>query len=234
MKMIKTCSVLLVMIGLVAAAHAMPTMSLITDNRQPSVRLRLSTEAWVSTATARVRISAAATYNQGDLAQVRQQILTKLKRLAKVDWHVTNFYLSKDASGMETARLQAEARLTQDQIGSLRADTKSLSRAGMRFEIQGIQFTPSMADQEAVRSQLRSEIYKQAQAELERVNTLFKGQPFVIGHVDFISAPLSIRQDRKVAYMAVAESTPASAVAVSQKLSLSAVVTLQQPDKKTL
>ena len=213
-------------------ANAMPPLTLRQDSINPSVRFKLVVESWVTTETARVNVSVAATHEQGELTTMRSQILEKLGKLApKVDWHVTNFYINQNQSGLETVQLNAEARLDQTQISKIRNKAKDLSRPGLTLTIQGIEFTPSLADQERTRSHLRMQIYELAKAEVAAVNAMYSNHSFRLAHVDFINdvRPMQSRVMRTSMMKAVdGRAEAALPITVSQKLSQIALVTLEE------
>ena len=134
------------------------------------VHLALSEEAWVSTKTAKVMININATLDKNELAKARGKIRSQLQKIAKGDWHITQFNRRQSKSGLEQLNAMAEARVSESLLGQLYENAKSASKPGTTYRIQRIQFTPSLSEMNAVRATLRKRLYQAAKAELTRLN----------------------------------------------------------------
>lgn len=158
------------------------------DPMQPvlnDVIYQTSVEQWVTTKTAEVVVNVNATLNEDQLAQAHVDILNKLNKLAAADWHVTQFNRSPNESGLEQLLVQAQTRLPETALSDLREKAKKLSKPGETFTIQSITFVPTLAEIEAVRSQLRSQVYTQVQGELTQLNKMYPNQKYVVHQINF-------------------------------------------------
>lgn len=167
------------------------------------VALSLSAEAWVTTETAEVTIGVDAVLTDGDIAGLRGEVLATLASLTEpeADWRITRFDRSLDSSGLERLRVTAQARLPDTALDGLADAVDAASRAGLRYAIQGIAFTPSLAEREAARANLRATLYADVAAELERLNTAFPDRAYRVGRIDFsgpgmpVPAPMMLRAE---------------------------------------
>ena len=196
------------------------------------IALQLTAEQWVVTKTANVVVGVDATFNGSQLAQARNDVLTKLgKFVTNSDWHITTFDRTQDESGLEKIHLEAQARIPDQSLGDLRNQAKSFTKPGETYTIMSIDYSPTVAESEAVKNDLRSKIYSQIKEELVRINGVFANQQYYVHSVDFgnlIPQPLpamaSGRMMMAAAVQANAEAQPA--VTVSNKITLQATVIL--------
>jgi hypothetical protein len=200
-----------------------------------AVTERLSVEGWVTTATARVTVSVEAAVDANSAASARDTMQKAVNGLApKGDWRLTSFNRYQDPTGLERWQTSYEARLPEADIGGLADRAKKSGKAGMQIQVQSVDFTPTLDEVEAVRSQLRSQLYKRAGEELKSINAAFPDRKFRIGAVDFIGGGVSfarpmMRAKQTMELMASA-SAPAMAadgggMEAAQKLTLVATVT---------
>lgn len=122
---------------------------------------QVSAEQWVKTSSAEVIIAINATAKQQGLAAVRQQMMTRLNRIAKADWHITSFNRSQDSSGLERITVQAEARLPENQLANLRSAAQAVSQPGANYQVSRINFKPTLAEVEQARASVRNTLYQQ-------------------------------------------------------------------------
>lgn len=151
-----------------------------------SVVYQIHLKGFASTHTANTRIVVNATASNNSLGQVQQQIMQKLQQIAPQDvWHIVDFNRSQDSAGLETLRLRVSARLTQAQLNGLRDQVKAISKKGLKFEVQGIDFQPSAVEYEKERAVLRQQVYQLVSEELSRLNKQYPSQHFFVHKIDF-------------------------------------------------
>ncbi len=195
------------------------------------VAYRTQAQSWATTDTAKVIVTVAASLADNKLGQLHTQIMTNLEKIApKAAWHITQFNRSQDQSGLEKVSVSAQARIPQQQLSGLRKQAKAVSQPGQTYRIADIQFTPSMAEVEKVRGQLRDQIYTDANAELARLNKVYPNAHYTLHSVTFdgampvipVPAPMRAMFMAKVA--GAQQSTPA--LAVSDQVTVTANVVL--------
>jgi hypothetical protein len=201
---------------------------------QDTVTFQLKAEDWVQATTARVTVALDASLPGTDAAKVRQQMQQAVAALGEADWRFASFDHGTDQSGLETWHAELEARVKESALGGLADKAKAASKPGMQLKVTNTEFTPTLAETEAVKAKLRSQIYAAANDELKRLQTAEPDRKFRLGGVDFEEntpggGPV-IRQLRGNA-MAImpAAAAPASSdgeVNVQQKMVLQARVTL--------
>jgi len=189
--------------------------------------LDLAREGWVETKTAEVVLAVNATLKQEESANVRQTILAALQKLSPdADWRITTFNRNADRSGLDSWYVEAQARIDDTGLDGMRAAADKASQPGMTITVNAINFTPTLAEVEATRAALRQAIYKDAQAELDRVNAAFPDAHYRINLVNFTGravAPVPQPQ-----FMARADAVAAApkAIAVEDRIQLQATVVL--------
>lgn len=151
------------------------------------VMLSLSAESWVTTQTAEVTIGVDAVLTDGDIAGLRTEVLSTLAGLTgtDADWRITRFDRSMDSSGLERLRVAAQARLPDTALDGLAEALDDRSRAGLQYTLSGVAFSPSLAEREAARADLRATLYADIAAELVRLNAAFPDRTYRVGRIDF-------------------------------------------------
>lgn len=202
-------------------------------SRQDTISIELRTEGWVETQTARVMALLDLALKPEDAGMARAEVQKALDALAPgADWHITGFNRNEGASGLEQWQVSAEARLPETKLGGLRESARSLSKPGRQVRILGIDFSPTLAEQEAALNGLREDIYRQAQAELGRVRALWPDRAYRIHMIDLVPGGVSPGQPEprmmRAEAMMSATAGPGGdgGFAVSRKLTVYAVVTL--------
>lgn len=188
---------------------------------------RVTAEQWVTTDIARVIVSVSATMDKSGLAKASAGIVSNLNRIAKGEWHITRFNRSQDSSGLERISVQAEARIPEKMLATVRSGAKSVSRPGATYRIINIDFTPSNTEVEKVREKVRASLYNTIKAELQQLNQVYPNQKFMVYRVNFLrGAKLRARYASKQAVqrsmLAMAESP--AAISVSNKVKMTALV----------
>lgn len=202
--------------------------------RPDRVVLQLSAEDWVDTKTARLTVAVDAAESAQNAGGVRDRVLTVLGGLAKdADWHITRFDRGRDNAGLETSRVTAEARVAEDVLSGIYDKARSASRPGLQVRVAGIDFSPTLAENEAVRAGLRAEIYRQVGAELERLKTAHPGRTFRLRTIDFVHLRPYRQAGRKAmeaapapAQMRTLAATSGGNFGVSRRMTLTATVVL--------
>ena len=191
-----------------------------------SVMLQLSAEQWVTTKTALVTVGMNASVSDNDLGKTQNQILDKLKQIASdADWHMISFDRSLDQSGLEKIQASAQARLASAALAGLRDKVKAMSKPGVTFTLDNVQFIPSEDEVRAANAALRNQIYQQAKTELDQLNKLYPEQKYYLHQVNFISELMPRAMPQNAMLMQVKMAAPAM-LQVGDKLRLSAVVIL--------
>lgn len=236
MKQFSRIAIFVLGFNLTTLAAAQTTSQNIPYPIQPvlnQITLTMTSEQWVSTQNADVFVSVDATLDQNQLASAHADILDKLNKLAKTDWHIIQFNRTQNSSGLEQLYVVAQARLPETALSKIRDDSKALTHPGETFTVQNIAFNPSTAELEAVRSQLRSDLYNKIQSELDTINKVYTNQKYVVHEIDFSEsgAPQPPVPMMKMTMMAGAanEAAPAAApLTVANKLVMTANVTLAE------
>ncbi len=201
--------------------------------RDDQVILELKAESWVETQTALVRASVDAAFSGGQGGDIRAQVLEALKKTAPdADWHLTAVDQIPDPAGLERWRVAAETRLKDGALAGIRDRAQAASRAGLKVQIEQVEYTPTVAEREATLSKLREQIYRDAKAELGRLNGLYDDAKWRPQRIDFLPAGSVAQTYAPRAAKAMMEAVPPSpdigggVMEVAQKLTLRAVVVL--------
>lgn len=200
------------------------------DNPPPldEVSFTLTAQEWAKTDKAKVTIAVNAALDKMALAKMREQIMSNLNKIAKGNWHITDFERSQDSSGLEKLYVEAEARINETALTNVNAQAQDVSQAGITYKVLNIDFTPSIADIEKVKKTLRDTIYHQAQTELTTLNTLYPEQKYAV-HTLHFGEYTSLTSARTQVMMMSGDARPQSNVAanaVSNLVTLTADVNL--------
>jgi hypothetical protein len=220
---------------LVTVANAQTNTQQIPFPVQPvlhQITFTMTSEQWVTTQHADVFVGVDATLDKTQLATAHNDILQTLNKLAKTDWHITQFNRSQNSSGLEQLSVVAQARLPETALAKIRDDAKDLTHPGETYTVLNIAFTPSTAELEAVRAQLRSNLYDRIQNELNTINKIYSNQKYVVHQIDFSESgspqpPVPMMKMTMAAGNA-AEMAPSPPLTVANKLVMTASVTLAE------
>lgn len=202
--------------------------------RDDQVVLELRAESWVETQTALVRASVDAAFGAGQGGDIRAQVLDALKKTSpEADWHLTAVDQIPDPAGLERWRVTAEARLKDGALSGIRDRAQGASRSGLKVQIDQVEYTPTVAEREATLAKLREQIYRDAKAELGRLNGLYDDAKWRPQRIDFLP-PGSVAENyapraaktMQMAAPAMAADIGGGVMEVAQKLTLRAVVVL--------
>lgn len=204
--------------------------------RLNTIQVQLQDEQWVSTETALVTISIDANLNQTGLDKLQAEVMTTLQGMAKVKWRITRYNRSQDQSGLERVHMQAQARLSESQLNTLRTQAKAKTKPGLKYRVHGIDYSPSQAEMNAVRDQQHQILYKRAKSELDSINKIYSPQKFYLHQITFAGEvpPVSMNDARQYKMAAMPQAAMGSAGAIggstqfSKKLTAIANITLGQ------
>ena len=149
------------------------------------INFHLNAEEWVQTTSAKLVVNINAALNKRTLGQMRQQIMTNLNKIAAGKWHITTFDRSQDSSGLEKLFVVAEARVNESALTNVNAEAQTLSEPGIKYTIDNVDFTPSMADIERAKMNLRKTIYHDAQTEIATLNSTYPNQKYALHDIQF-------------------------------------------------
>lgn len=201
-----------------------PPPSLVLDK----VVFQTSAKQWVSTQSALLNVAINVTLNNADLVKARADIMGSLNKIAQGDWHLLEFDRSQDSSGLEKLTVQAQARVNQSALTSIYQNAKSVSKPGAQYTISGVDFKPSLDEMQTVRAAIRKQLYQQVSDELERINKAYPNQNYSVSSIVFVDGdnpqPPVPFQAKLMNTMAVAGAAPAAPLAVSNELTLTALV----------
>lgn len=195
------------------------------------VLFQVSAKQWVTTQSALLGVNINVTLSNADLVKARSDILERLYKIAKGDWHLIAFERSQDSSGLEKLYVQAQARVNQDALTDIYQNAKSVSVPGAKYEVASVEFKPSLEETQAVLAKVREQLYQQVNDELVRLNKMYPTQNYSLSNLVFVSGdhpPVQVprayqaKEMNTMAMVAGAVSTPD--LAVSNELTLTAVV----------
>lgn len=190
-----------------------------------TIRFEVSSKQWVTTQKAMLSVTINATLTNADLVKARADILTRLNKIVKGDWHLTSFDRAQDSSGLEKLHVQAQVRVLQSDLTNMYQQAKSVSLPGAQYEISGIEFKPDLDEIQEVKAKIREQLYQKINDEMARINKLYPKQKYSLNHLDFVEAG-SLVQPRQHAKLLNAVSMAASAapLTVSNELVMTAIV----------
>lgn len=226
-----------VLFALSASAAFADTLPPAEHHPLNKIEFALATEAWVTTDTAQVIVGVDANLDQAGMDKIQEQVLASLQEIVKSDqWRVSQFMRTQDQSGLEKVHMEAQARLPSNQINNLRTKAEGLSKPGIKYSIVDVQYTPSLADQEALQEKLRQNIYIRVKAELDLINKTYPEQNYRVHTIEFgqdgaTPQPIfrSAKAENAAPMMMAAANNPS--FTVSGKTVLNAWVVLATPVK---
>lgn len=185
-----------------------------------------SVENWVTTTSAEVTINIDASLDKSGLSEMRQTIMSNCKKIADADWHITQFYRSQDASGLERVSVTAQARVPEDKLAGVRDQAKSVSRPGATYTINNIDFVPTLDEIQKVKTALREQLYQKVNDEIARLNKTFPQQQYTAHKIDFLgvlATPEPMQQNRA---MMVKADGGGSSLVVANKVTMNVTVVI--------
>jgi uncharacterized protein YggE len=211
------------------AAHA--------DDAKPDdmISLSLTTEGWVSTKTARVSVQVNASVSGDNSGTTRDAMIKAVNALGDGEWRLISFNRSQSDTGLENWYAQFENRLPETALNGIHDKVKKASKPGMQLTVAGIDFTPTLAENEAAQAGLRKVIMDMANAELKTVQAAFPDRGYRIAAISFngmnaMPVPMMNMRGRMMKGATAMMDAPMaegadSGVETSQKIQLSAQVT---------
>lgn len=190
------------------------------------VVFQMSAKQWVTTQTAVLNASVNVTLSSADLVKARADIMESLNKIAKGDWHLLDFERSQDSSGLEKLFVRAQARVDQSALTDVYQNAKKVSMPGAKYEINGIEFKPSLEETQAVRAKIREQLYQQINDELVRMNKAYPAQNYTVSNLVFVegeNAPQPRAYQAKELNTMVMAAAPAP-LTVSNELVLTAMI----------
>lgn len=192
------------------------------------VAFQISAKRWVTTKTALLSVNINVTLDRKSLIKARADIMNHLEKIAHAEWHLTRFERSQDSSGLEKLTVQAQSRVSQEALSDIYNKAKSVSAPGANYQIDAIDFTPSLNETEVVKNRLREELYQQVQHELGRINKVYPGQSYSLYNMVFIDgdnvAPLTKNYQAREVVNTMVMAAKAPALTVSNELQMTAIV----------
>lgn len=189
--------VFILLFPLLGLAHHVPGSAPLSK-----ITMQLQVEGWAATSSANVSVDIDATLDKNSAMEVRNQIMGKLTKISKVDWHIVRFNQGQNASGLEQLTASAEGRLPESALSSLRESAKNISQPGLSFKIANIDFVPTTDELEAAKADLRNKIYAQAKAEVGRLNVAYPELKYMLHNIEFNPALVGNSGEPMMAKMA--------------------------------
>lgn len=192
------------------------------------IDFQLSAKQWVTTKTALLGVNINVTLNNADLVKARSDIMERLNKIAKGDWHLVQFDRSQDSSGLEKLFVQAQARVGQEVLTDIYQNAKTVSLPGAQYEISSVDFKPSFEETQIALTQIRQRLYQQVNNELARINKAYPTQNYSVSNLVFVDGnnPPQPRpyQAKEMNTMLAVAAPAAPALTVSNELILTAIV----------
>lgn len=150
-----------------------------------TVYLDLATEGFVTTQTAKVMVTVDAAATDAQSGDLRDTMQKAIAGLVKGDWKLTSINRTSDDAGLTRWQAFYESRLPEGSLSGLAEKAQKISKPGLQLRIANIDFTPTLAETEAKRADLRAELYKRANEELARLNASLPGRSYRISGISF-------------------------------------------------
>ena len=178
---------------------SLSTRVLAESNIRPDddIILEMEESLWVKAEKAKVIVSIDAAMASEEAKNLRQDVNKSLAGLSKeVDWKLTGFSRRADNTGLERWHVTAEGRLDDAQLAGLESRAKKVSRAGLQVNVAQVNFTPSPAEIEAARKELRKALYKRVTEEIAMIEAVIPTRKFEVGRIDFTNGVMPVPQPR--------------------------------------
>lgn len=218
----RKCTALITMLlsSLIFAQDISPYQIPVLDK----INFQLSAKGWVETKSALILVTVNATLNNADLIKTRSDIMNRLSKIANGEWHITEFNRSQDSSGLDKLDVLAQARVSQSQLTDIYQNAKSVSIPGAKYQINGVEFKPTLEETQFVLNKVREQLYKNTLDEIGRLNKIYPNQNYSIQRIQFLQegSDISTKSMRTFSAAAVANAP----IAVSNELILTADVEL--------
>lgn len=198
------------------------------------VTLTFEVEDWVETKTATVRIGADLAVESGRFGAARQDLVATLQGFGTgAEWRIVDFGKLGDDAGFERWRLVAEARVPEATLADLAGKTKDATKPGRALSVASIDYSPTVAEREAVMDRLRARVYGRVAREIVALNSAFGSRAFRIRLIDFTTGfrpePRMMTMVRSEAAGAAKMADSGGGLAGAEKALLTARVVLAAP-----
>lgn len=196
------------------------------------VILMLDVEDWVETTSATVRIAADLAVESGAFGAARADLVSTLAGFGiDTTWRIVQFQKRADDAGFERWSVTAEARVPEAALSDMSAKAKEATKPGRSLRVAAIDFSPTMAEREAITDVLRSRIYARVGTEITALNAAFADRNFRVRMIDFTQSyrPMPMAAKAEAQFMRSADTSGASAgggLAGAEKATLTARVHL--------
>lgn len=197
--------------------------------RLNKVQFVLRDTQWISTESAKVIMSIDANVQQEALESLQPSVLKTLQQMApNAKWRITDYNRSQDQSGLERVTIAAQARLTDKDLASLRANAKKQSQPGLKYSIASISYVPTPGEVEQARNDLRQKLYARIQDEIKQLQSVYPEQHFYVHKISFADGdtPPMPRNTKMYATMSAAPEVSQPPMDVSDQLKMSVNVVL--------
>jgi hypothetical protein len=150
-----------------------------------TIVMDFSAEGFVVTQTANVSVMVDAAADDAKAATLRTDMQKAVNDVAKAEWRLTSFNRSQDQTGLNRWQAVYEARIAEANLAGINDRLKKASRPGMQLTVANTDFTPTLAETEAKKSELRAELLKRANDELVRINANGGGRTYRLANINF-------------------------------------------------
>ncbi len=197
------------------------------------VIFQISAKQWVVTQSALLTVNINITLANADLVKARADIMKNLNAIAPGEWQLTQFDRSQDSSGLEKLYVAAQARVMQAGLTDSYKNAKDVTKPGATYEINGLEFKPSLEELQQVKLQLRENLYGQINNELGRLNKVYTNQNFSVNKIYFFDGDQAMSMaktyqpsEMKASAMNAVTAPSAPPTSVSNELIMGAIVEL--------
>lgn len=182
-----------------ARAQTLAPSQTTDDEQGDTVILDLEFEGWAEAGSALVtaRVAVVTDQTQTGMIQVRMKAITQAAS-GHTDWRMTRLLPATGGRGAALWQSTMEARMSPEELGRMERALKRYRASDTQtsFTVERVDFSPTLAELQAVRTDLRAQAYQQAARELEQLNAAFPHKHYRIGKITFgnqcafIRAPL--------------------------------------------
>lgn len=192
------------------------------------ITFQTSARQYVSTQSALLTVDVNVTLNNADIVKTRTEVVDSLNKIAQGDWHLTQFERSQDSSGLEKLYVQAQTRVAQRSLVDIYQKAKTISKPGIQYTVNSVEFKPSLEEIQAVKASIRKELYQQVSDELGRINKVYPNQNYSVNNIiisDGENPQMPVAyQAKTMNTMVLASGSPPAPVTVSNELVITAFV----------
>ena len=198
------------------------------------IQFEMSSKQWVTTQKALLSVNINATLNNADLVKARADMMERLNKIVKGDWHILAFDRSQDSSGLEKLDVQAQARVDQSQLTDIYQNAKSVSIPGAKYEISGVEFKPGLEEIQEVKAKIREQLYQKVNEEIARINKVYPNQNYSVNRFVLVEgdAPVQKRAYQQKALNTMVMAASPAPLTVSNELVMTAFVEAASNRKK--